>query len=121
LIAAGAPAPRAGQKPSAWLAEALAASGARRLRHPGCIRYAFRLGETRRERAAVEVALPAGPYPKSEVLVRGRQLRPLSRSGQEAGELPGEPSAHRRAPGPTACGGAARPPGRLLPTLRRTH
>jgi len=70
LIAAGAPVPRACQDRSAWLAAALAAAGARRMRHPGCIRYAFRLGETRRQRAAVAIALPAGPYPKSEVLVR---------------------------------------------------
>jgi len=36
------------------------------LRHGGCYRYAFRLGRTRAERAAVRIALPSGPYPKGD-------------------------------------------------------
>ena len=35
------------------------------LRHGGCYRYAFRLGVTRAQRAAVRIALPTGPYPKA--------------------------------------------------------
>jgi hypothetical protein len=65
LIAQGAAVPRAGQDPSAWLAEALAAAGARLLRHRGNHRYVFRLGRNRRERERITLGLPAGlPYPK---------------------------------------------------------
>lgn len=64
LITLGARPPRAGEPPKAWLAQALEDAGARKVRHPGCHRYAFTLGTTRRERRSVEVALPSGTYPK---------------------------------------------------------
>jgi hypothetical protein len=49
----------------AYLARALVEAGVVELRHGGCYRYAFQLGETKAERAAVRIALPAGPYPKA--------------------------------------------------------
>jgi hypothetical protein len=64
LIAAGARPPRAGEQPAEWLAAALDGIGATRIRHPGCHRYAFTLGTTRRARAAVRVAPAVLPYPK---------------------------------------------------------
>jgi hypothetical protein len=64
LITLGARAPRAGERPADWLADALVAIGARYAQHPGCHKYAFRLGETRRDRAAVVIAPPRLPYPK---------------------------------------------------------
>jgi hypothetical protein len=64
LIAMGARPVRAGQSPAAWLAQALEDAGARRQRHPGKHRYAFRLGSSRRDRAAVVIALRPAPYPK---------------------------------------------------------
>jgi len=63
LIRLGAPVPRAGQHPAAWLTEALTAVGATRVRHRGNHRYCFTLG-TRAQRRRVELALPASPYPK---------------------------------------------------------
>jgi hypothetical protein len=65
LITAGARPMRPGQPPAAWLTQALDDARARPLRHKGNHRYAFRLGTTRRERAAVAVALPCQPYPKA--------------------------------------------------------
>jgi len=50
LIAYGARARRAGETPAAWLAQALADVGARRVRHHGNHRYAFRMGTTKRQR-----------------------------------------------------------------------
>lgn len=67
LTALGASPRRAGQSPADWLALALADTGARRLRHPGCHRYAFRLGTSRRARAAVQVAPRPAPYPKADL------------------------------------------------------
>jgi hypothetical protein len=64
LRRAGAPAKRMGESGEAWLARALPAVGATRLRHGGCYRYAFPLGRTRAERAAVRIALPLLAYPK---------------------------------------------------------
>jgi hypothetical protein len=65
LIALGAPVPRAGADPKVWLREALAAVGARNVRHRGAHRYVFRLGKTRSEREGIRVGLPAvGVYPK---------------------------------------------------------
>jgi hypothetical protein len=55
LIALGARPMRAGEKPAAWLNEALADAGARNWRHPGKHRYAVALGETRAQRAAVVI------------------------------------------------------------------
>src|SRR5262249_31178519 len=57
-------APRAGERPAEWVAYTLPAIGARYVQHPGCNKYAFRLGETRRERAGVVIAPPRLPYPK---------------------------------------------------------
>ena len=68
LIAAGARPMRAGEDPRAWLAEALTATGARTIRHPGCIRYAFTTG-SRSQRRAVHIAPERQPYPKMEALV----------------------------------------------------
>lgn len=68
LIAAGARPMRAGEDPSEWLAGALVATGARTIRHPGCIRYAFTLGN-RAQRRGVHIAMTPMPYPKMEALV----------------------------------------------------
>lgn len=62
LVALGAPTP-AGQLPSEWLRIALAAVGARRVRHHGNHRYAFRIG-TRAQRTRTAIALASHPYPK---------------------------------------------------------
>ncbi|MGW7365403.1 Mom family adenine methylcarbamoylation protein [Streptomyces sp. NPDC054841] len=65
LIALGAPRPRPGCDPARWLREALAAVGARNIRHRGAHRYVFRLGRTRREREEIALGLPVlRPYPK---------------------------------------------------------
>ncbi|MFC0843448.1 hypothetical protein ACFH04_06830 [Streptomyces noboritoensis] len=65
LIALGAPQPRPGCDPAVWLREALAAVGARTIRHRGVHRFIYRLGRTRREREEIELGLPAQrPYPK---------------------------------------------------------
>lgn len=63
LVAFGARAPKAGENPAAWLADALDAIGITRLRHRGNHRYCFRIG-TRSQRRAVHIALPSVPYPK---------------------------------------------------------
>jgi hypothetical protein len=64
LVEMGARPPRPGQDLAAWLADALPATGARKIRHPGNLRYAFRVGATRRERAAVTITPRPRPYPK---------------------------------------------------------
>lgn len=64
LIALGAPAQRAGERPAIWLARALEVVGARSVRHRGVHRYAFVLGANRRARAAVHIGLPSIRYPK---------------------------------------------------------
>ncbi len=65
LTALGAPRMRPGSDPALWLREALAAVGARNLRHRGAHRYVFRLGRNRREREQIKLGLPAQqPYPK---------------------------------------------------------
>ena len=65
LIALGAPVPHPGQDMARWLAAALDAVHARRVRHRGNHRYVFRLGTTRRDREAVTLGLPTVPaYPK---------------------------------------------------------
>jgi hypothetical protein len=63
LIAHGARVPRAMEDPAAWLADALASIGARKIRHPGNHRYLFTIG-TRRERMRVAIGLASRPYPK---------------------------------------------------------
>ena len=65
LVGRGARRRRSGERPAAWLAEALDEAGARRVRHPGCHRYAFPIGTGRWARAAVRVALAPRPYPKA--------------------------------------------------------
>lgn len=63
LIAAGARPMRAGEKPSVWLAEAIDAVGATKLRHRGSYRYCFALGNpTQRRRVRIH-GTPL-PYPK---------------------------------------------------------
>ncbi len=56
---------RRGESGEAYLNRALVAAGVVALRHGGCYRYAFRLGRTRAERAAVRIGLPATAYPKA--------------------------------------------------------
>jgi len=63
LVHAGARPPHAGEPPAAWLKQALADVG-RTVRHPGCHKYAFRLGVTRRDRARVVIVPRSRPYPK---------------------------------------------------------
>lgn len=63
LCALGASAPRAGQQPATWLAQALAEVGARKVRHHGAHRYVFPLGANRRERDRIRVASALQPYP----------------------------------------------------------
>lgn len=46
-----------------WLSAALGEAGVRRLRHPGNLRYLFRLGRTRIERSRVAVGLATRAYP----------------------------------------------------------
>ncbi|MFE9769775.1 hypothetical protein ACFYPC_35525 [Streptomyces sp. NPDC005808] len=65
LIALGAPRPRPGVDPAVWLREALAAAGARNVRHRGAHRWVFRLGRSRRKREEIRLGLPTRqPYPK---------------------------------------------------------
>ncbi len=66
LVALGAHAPRAGQRPGDWLAAALGEIGARRIRHPGIHRYAFTTGP-RWARAMVRVEPRPRPYPKASL------------------------------------------------------
>ncbi len=61
----GAPPRRPGESGDAWLLRALPAAAVTRLRHGGCYRYAFPLGRTRRERAAVRIGRAQVPYPKT--------------------------------------------------------
>jgi hypothetical protein len=56
LIAWGARPMRPGEKPAAWLREALDAAGARKFTHPGKFRYAVALGESKADRRAVLIA-----------------------------------------------------------------
>ena len=55
LVALGAQPMRPGEKPAAWLREALDAAGARRFRHPGKHKYAIALGADSAERADVTI------------------------------------------------------------------
>jgi hypothetical protein len=82
LIKWGARPMRAGEKPAAWLADALPAARARKIRDPGKLRYVIALGTTRTARAAArrEIAYPALPYPKPYL----GQLELFSPHGQEA-------------------------------------
>jgi hypothetical protein len=62
LEAIGAQPRRPHEDRAAWLAAALRQVGARRIRHGGCFRYAFRLGPLRR---TIRLGLPAIAYPKA--------------------------------------------------------
>lgn len=64
LVERGAQPMRPGDDPAEWLRSALAAVGVRRVAHPGCHRYVFRLGSSSRARARVRVGLAPLPYPK---------------------------------------------------------
>lgn len=64
LQSLGAGLRRPGEPPAAWLGRVLQEIGARRLRHPGALRYVFRLGSTR-DRHRIPLGIPAIPtYPK---------------------------------------------------------
>lgn len=63
LVSLGAPAPRAFEDPRRWLACALDAVKATRLRHRGNHRYVQLIG-TPAERRHVRIAIPGRPYPK---------------------------------------------------------
>lgn len=63
LVAAGARPREAGESTGAWIRDALGQARLWRVRHPGCHRYAFALGD-RKARRSVVVALPRGSYPK---------------------------------------------------------
>lgn len=65
LAAFGVPPRRHGESGEAYLHRALTEAGVVALRHGGCYRFAFRLGRTRAERAAVRIGLPATAYPKA--------------------------------------------------------
>jgi hypothetical protein len=65
LAGFGVAARRRGESGEAYLHRALVEAGVVALRHGGCYRYAFRLGRTRAERAAVRIGLPATGYPKT--------------------------------------------------------
>jgi hypothetical protein len=61
LTSYGAPPPRPGEPPAAWLTRAAAAIGAVTTRHPGKHKYAWQLGRSRDAR----LALPGRDYPKA--------------------------------------------------------
>lgn len=64
LVQLGARPLRCGEVPSKWLASALDDVKAVKIRHRGCHRYAFAIGETRQQRRRVRVLHPPMPYPK---------------------------------------------------------
>lgn len=66
LTSLGARPPRTRENAATWLTEALATVHARKLRHPGCHRYAFPIG-TRRQRATVTIAPRPAAYPKKHL------------------------------------------------------
>ena len=82
LIALGARPMRPGERPAAWLREALDAAGARTFRHPGKHKYAIGLGATRAQRAEVLIAGARDHrfYPKRDL----GQLDLFSGSGEDA-------------------------------------
>lgn len=63
LVAFGATPPAPGAERRLWLADALRAAGARRVRHPGNFRYALLIG-TRAQRTRTQIALATTAYPK---------------------------------------------------------
>lgn len=64
LAALGARARAADEPPAEWLAAALKAIGARRVRHPGAYRYVFRLGSPAQRRQIQLGVRPSSKYPK---------------------------------------------------------
>lgn len=65
LVSHGATPRRAGEPGAAWLAHALTEARVRRLRHPGCHRYAWSIGPRRKY---VQIGMPEQrPYPKQGV------------------------------------------------------
>lgn len=84
LIRWGARPMRAFEDPKAWLAEALRAAcrdrdgNPRKFTHPGCIRYAWRTGETRAQRRAVHIAPEPTGYPKADVIIDGPRALALA-------------------------------------------
>lgn len=69
LARQGAPPRRTGESATDWIARALRTGTLRRMRHPGNLRYLFRIGRTRRERSRVTVTLTPAPYPKARALM----------------------------------------------------
>lgn len=63
LVSFGACARLPNEPPAAWLSSALEAIGARRVRHPGAFRYAFRLGP-RKDQEKVRLGVDSFEYPK---------------------------------------------------------
>lgn len=64
LVEEGARPLRMGEKPAKWLAEALGQVGATRLRHGGCHRYVFAIGDRRQRRSVRINAGSETSYPK---------------------------------------------------------
>ena len=85
LVALGASAPRAGERPGDWLAAALDDVGARRIRHPGNHRYAFTVG-ARADRARVMVAPRPRAYPKAS-LGQLAMFTPTDQAGRDSGVI----------------------------------
>ena len=78
LATFGASPRRPGESGESYLARALAAAGVVALRHGGNYRFAFRLGETTAERAAVRIGLPATPRPKTIDTISWQQATRLA-------------------------------------------
>jgi hypothetical protein len=95
---------RAGEDPARWLAAALADVHVRKIRHPGCHRYAFPLG-TRRQRAAVAIAPRPASYLKKYLgqlsLSRIAQARSLRQTRRR--RVHGERNRRDRATGSRQC------------------
>jgi hypothetical protein len=62
-VSLGASVPRAGQRPAAWLAQALDDIGAVAMTHGGNLRYVWTLGD-RTQRRRTQIAVPPQLYPK---------------------------------------------------------
>ncbi len=64
LVALGATVPRAGQRPAAWLAQALDEVGAVVMAHAGDFRYVWTIGTPAQRRRTPIIAAADLPYPK---------------------------------------------------------
>jgi hypothetical protein len=107
LVVFGARPMCAGEKPAAWLKEALDDAGARKFRHPGKHRYAIALDTTCAERAAVVIdgARDHSFYPKRDCggLAGATPMtaaRCVTTREPTPGRLPGPPAPGRRPPVP---------------------